>query len=148
MTTSRWFAATVSALLTGACVDSTTTTTNKIPSVPSSPTAPAPAPAAVPTLTAVRLGVAGNAAAVLEPGQTRQLWALGTYSDGSKTDLTNRAQWQTSNPVVVTVSSAGVVSAAGFGAAAISASADERVGTLAVSVTPQVGSRVTLNPSW
>jgi hypothetical protein len=148
--TSRWVTATffamltgVFAMLTGGCGDGAI----KLPSLPAAPSAPAPAVPTVPTLTAIRVGVAGNAEAVFEPGQSKQLWALGTYSNGSEGDLTNRALWQTSNPVVATVSAAGVVSAAGFGGAAISASVDDTVGTLAVSVTPQKGCRLTLSPS-
>src|SRR5215510_14969408 len=77
-----------------------------------SPTVPTPAG---PTLAAIQVGVLGNAEATFGVGQSRQLWALGTNSDGTTTDVTNTATWQTSNPVVATVSPAGVVSTGALG---------------------------------
>ena len=60
----------------------------------------------------VQVGVAGNAEPTFELGQTKQFWALASYSDGATNDVTNSASWQTSNPVVATVSSTGLVTAA------------------------------------
>lgn len=113
------------------------------PSPTGSPTPPASEP---PALTVIRVGVAGNTEPVFQPGQNRQFWALGTYADGSEGDLTNRVLWQTSNPIVATVSAAGVVAADGYGGATITATRDGKQGSLGISVAPQSGCRVTLSP--
>jgi hypothetical protein len=67
------------------------------------------------TLTSVQVGAAGNASTRLQPGQTLQLWALAKYSDGVSSDVTNASTWQSSNPVVATVSSEGTLRAAAAG---------------------------------
>jgi hypothetical protein len=90
--------------------------------------------------------VLGNADAAFEVGQTRQLWALGTNSDGTATDVTNTATWRTSNPVVATVSPAGVVSTGALGGAQITASVRDVVGALGINVSALSGCQLTLNP--
>lgn len=84
----------------------------------SGPSAPTPSG---PAVTAVQVGVAGNAAPMLAPGESKQLFALANGSDGSTQDITNLATWQSSNPVVATVSSGGVLTAAAEGALDVSA---------------------------
>ena len=59
------------------------------------------------TLTSVVVGVPGNLAATVPPGEKLQLFAQAVYSDGSRTDVTNVATWQSSNPVVATESNSG-----------------------------------------
>jgi hypothetical protein len=53
-------------------------------------------------------------------GQTSQLTALATASDGATTDVTKQASWLSSNNIVATVSPTGFVTADGFGQAEIS----------------------------
>ena len=60
----------------------------------------------------LRVGVAGNVAPTIAPGERLQLWAAATYADGASGDVTNAALWQSSNPAVATVSREGLLSAA------------------------------------
>jgi hypothetical protein len=126
-------------MVLGACSSKSTSTAT----APPSPTVLSPTPSG-PTLTAIQVGVLGNADAAFEVGQSRQLWALGTNSDGTATDVTNTATWRTSNPVVATVSPAGVVSTGALGGAQITASVRDVVGSLGISVSTSC--QLTLNP--
>jgi hypothetical protein len=131
----RWtsgFVAVTAVALAWACGDS---------NGPTAPTPPAP-----PTLVSIQVGISGNPAPSFEPGQSRQFFALGAMSDGATQDLTNLALWQSSNPVVATVSSGGLVTAAAEGRVNIMATFDSRVGRLEVEVARPAGCRYTLNP--
>lgn len=79
-------------------------------------------------------------------GTTGQLTATGTYTDGSKNDLTHSATWTSSSPAVMTISSPGVVSAVGLGTTAVSASFSNITGKANLSTSPAVltGIHVTL----
>ena len=81
------------------------------------PSSPSPAAA----VNEIRVGVAGNAPAVVEPGKTAQLYAQAVMSDGTTQDVTNTAAWQTSNPAIATVSPAGLVTTYGQGEVTITA---------------------------
>jgi len=72
------------------------------PTTPTAPVASAPQTPAV-TVTGVKVGVAGNQVPTLVVGGTLQFWAVADYSDGTSQDVTNRATWQSSSPVVATV---------------------------------------------
>ncbi|WP_198152144.1 beta strand repeat-containing protein [Granulicella tundricola] len=61
------------------------------------------------------------AAPVLALGQTQQLTATGTYSDGSTANITTQVQWNSSAPAVATVSGGGLVSSLTTGSAAVTA---------------------------
>src|SRR3982751_6148773 len=58
------------------------------PTQPTTPAAPTPTPGSV---TEVRVGTAGNAATVVAPGVTLQLFAQAVNSDGTVIDVTNVA---------------------------------------------------------
>ena len=85
----------------------------------SSPTAPSERGRATPTVssptaptaTAVTVGVTGNASPTIAPAATLQLWAVATFSDGTSGDVTNTAQWKSSNPAIATISRDGLVTA-------------------------------------
>jgi hypothetical protein len=62
-------------------------------------------------------------------GTNGQLTAIGTYTDGSKNDLTQTVTWASSSPKAIAISSPGVVSAKSIGAANISASLSNITGT-------------------
>jgi len=111
------------------------------PATPTQPTVPA-----APTLTAIVVGVAGNAPATLAPGDKLQLFAQGQYSDGATSDLTNVATWQSTNPVAATVSSGGVLSAATEGEVDVSASYAGRAASLHAQVQ-KPGCQATVSPS-
>ncbi len=68
----------------------------------------------------------------VEVGGSLQLYATGTYSDGSTQDLTATATWISSNPAVVPFNTPGLASALSVGATTVSAS----VGTLAAPAIP------------
>ena len=129
-------------LLAGACSSSsprstTVTGPSSVSSNPSSSTAPAP--------TSIQVGVLGNTPPTLEPGQSKQFWALGSYADGTTSDLTNTATWRTSNPVVATVSAGGMVTGGGLGHADITASVSSVTGGLGLDVG-SLGCRYVVDP--
>jgi len=66
-------------------------------------------------------------------GQTSQLTATATFSDGTTEDVTSKATWQTGNAAFVSVSSTGVVTATGFGQTSISATDQSVTGSLTVA---------------
>lgn len=117
-------------------------------SSPSTPVQPTPPP--VPTTPAVTLssivvGVAGNAPAAIAPGDRLQLFAQAVYSDDSRADVTNTALWQSSNPIVATVSSGGVLTGAAEGSLDVNATYLGRSGSLHADVQ-KPGCLVTLSP--
>jgi len=113
------------------------------PTQPTPPAAPAPAPV---TVTDVRVGTAGNAAPALSPGETLQLFAQATSSDGTFADVTNLAVWQSSNPVVATVSPTGLVTAAVEGTLDVTATYSGKSGSLHADVQ-KPGCKATLSPA-
>jgi Big-like domain-containing protein len=68
----------------------------------------APSAPTSPTVTAIAV----TGASVLDVGQSAQLTATATLSDGSNQNVTPAASWTSSNAKVVTVSAAGVATAA------------------------------------
>jgi Bacterial Ig-like domain (group 2) len=90
------------------------------PSTPASPTG----------TTSVAVGVSGNAPANLAPGETRQLFATATRRDGTTSDVTNLATWQSSNPAIATVSPSGVLAAAAEGSIDVFATYENVRGSL------------------
>ena len=123
------FAATICLALAVACSGSKT------------PTAATPPGA---TVTAVQIGIAGNAPATLVPGETRQLFAMATQGDGTSVDVTNLATWQSSAPGSVTVSPSGLATAAAEGAVDVTATYKSTKGTLRVDVQ---GCAATVSPA-
>ena len=117
---------------------------SKAPTQPTTPPPTAP-PAPTITVTSVVVGVAGQFPATVAPGEKLQLFAQATQSDGSVIDATNVAVWQSSNPVVATISNTGLLSAFAEGALDVSASYQGRTGSLRADVAP-AGCRVTLSP--
>ena len=111
---------------------------------PTQPTPAAPGPAPV-TVTDIRIGTAGNASTTLAPGDRLQLFAQAVNSDGTVNDVTNLAVWQSSNPLVATVSAGGVLTAAAEGALDVSASYSSKSGSLHAEVQ-KPGCAVTLSP--
>ncbi|MGC2170758.1 MAG: Ig-like domain-containing protein, partial [Candidatus Sulfotelmatobacter sp.] len=71
-------------------------------------------------------------------GTTEQLTATGTFSDGSRQDLTNSAAWSSVNPSLVTVGPAGLAAANSVGSTSISATSEELTGSTALTVDPQL----------
>jgi hypothetical protein len=96
---------------------------------PVSPTVPTP-PAA--TLSAVTVtGLSGAAT----PGQTAQLTASASYSDGRNETVTTQATWASTNTAVATVSASGVVAFVALGETDIRATYQSMSGAARVTVT-------------
>jgi hypothetical protein len=74
----------------------------------------------------ISVTISGAPASALQPGQTVQLKATATYSDGVMQDVTAAAAWSTSNAAVFTVSSTGRVAAVAPGQAEAVAALDGR----------------------
>ncbi len=68
-------------------------------------------------------------------GQTEQLAAQASYSDGSTKDVTSLVSWSSSNQTVSTVSAAGLLTTFEAGTAVISAAYQNKTGSLALTVT-------------
>ena len=68
-------------------------------------------------------------------GMTEQYTATGTYSDGSKQNLTSQATWTSSNTSIATVSTTGLATAAATGSTKIQAFLGGLNGSTALTVT-------------
>lgn len=66
---------------------------------------------------------------------TQQLTATLTLSDGSESDVTDSAAWESSDDAVATVSASGLVTAVAVGECTITATAQGKSGTSAITVT-------------
>jgi phospholipase C len=75
------------------------------------------------------------ASAVLSRNAQQQFTATGTYSDGSKQDVTNSAAWISSVPGTASVISSGVVNGSSTGKSTIAATVGSVSGTAAMTVT-------------
>jgi Domain of unknown function (DUF4082)/Bacterial Ig-like domain (group 2) len=75
-------------------------------------------PAAVATLSSIAVTPASSTNLV---GATQQFTATGTYSDGSKQNLTSQAAWTSSNTAVATINASGLATAVSAGSTTISA---------------------------
>jgi Putative binding domain, N-terminal len=82
-----------------------------------------------PTVTSVT--VTGAAPA---QGSSSQFNAVAALSDGSTSTVTSQATWQTSNPLILTVTSAGVVTGVSGGTADVSAIYRQVRGSMTVNV--------------
>lgn len=84
------------------------------------------------TLTALTITPASPS---LAKGATRQLTAMGAYSDGTSRDLTGSVTWTSSAPAVASVNAAGLVAGVAAGAATISATSGGVTAQTPVTVT-------------
>ena len=98
-------------------------------STPSSP--PPPPPPAAPTITGVQ--VTGFSAA-LKPGETLQLAATATLSNGTSETVTSQASWRSENTNVAMVSAAGLVTAITAGTTEVRASYQNVSGGVMVEI--------------
>jgi hypothetical protein len=99
---------------------------------PTSP--PPPPPGGGTTVTPVRVQV--TVPGEIPPGQSVQLSAQGTYTDGSRPDVTDRVQWSSSAPDVLEVSATGLASARQLGESTIAARLGGPSATARVFVVP------------
>jgi len=82
----------------------------------------------------MKVGTAGNIATPLVPGETRQLWAVATAADGSTSDVSNVAVWQSSDPSIASISTTGLLKAAIEGAVNVSATYQKVTGSLELAI--------------
>lgn len=83
----------------------------------------------------------------LPVGETRQLTATGNFSDGSVQNLTQSATWTSSGLAIASVNTQGVVTAAGVGAAQVSATSQGITGSASVTVAQPVLLTITISPN-
>ncbi|HUO83641.1 MAG TPA: Ig-like domain-containing protein [Thermoanaerobaculia bacterium] len=99
-----------------------------------------------PLSSVVSLEITGTAT-LTSDAETSQLTATATLSDGTRHDVTSPATWVSSNPEVVTVSDAGLVTAMAGGPATIKATYQGTSGTHDVTIRRQRGARRPGTPS-
>lgn len=83
-------------------------------------------------LTAIAVSAAASS---VEVGNTVQFAAQGTYSDGSKSDITKKVTWTSSDTTLATVSAQGVATAVAAGVVSVKATADGKEGLASLTVT-------------
>ena len=93
---------------------------------------PSSAPPPAKTLTSV---VVTPASAALQVGAAQQFAAAAKYSDGSTTDVSTAASWQTASQAQARVSSIGLVTGVASGATSVTASFSGMSGTATLTVT-------------
>jgi hypothetical protein len=77
--------------------------------------------------------VSGNGA-LTGTGQTSQLTATATLSDGSTQDVTSKVTWTPANSGIATVSPAGLVTAVGFGTTTVTATYQGVSGQISITL--------------
>ncbi|MGE5207443.1 MAG: Ig-like domain-containing protein [Chlamydiota bacterium] len=91
--------------------------------------------------------VVAPGAPVLPILSMKQLYAVGTFSDGSVQDLTNAVTWWSNSSRVATVSHSGLVSSNATGSATISATLGTTRGAAVLQVSPVTVDSVTVQPA-
>ncbi len=84
----------------------------------------------------------------LPKGTTEQLTATGLYSDGSKFDLTQLAQWGTSPANTAAINSTGNLTGTAIGTAQITAQYQKVTGNASVTVAPPIVVSIAVTPGW
>jgi hypothetical protein len=96
-----------------------------------SPTSPTPVPLTITVVT-----ISGNSR-LTAPGQTSQLTAVATMSDGSTKDITKTVPWRTVHGDVATISQTGLVTAVDFGEAEYDVNSPGNRGPFSIFVLPR-----------
>jgi hypothetical protein len=100
----------------------------------SSPTGPTPT-VTVPPVTVTAVTITGTAT-LTTIGESAQLAAAVDFSNGSTQDQTNAIQWQSSDPLVASVTTGGLVTATGGGTTSVRATYQQVTGVKQVQVLP------------
>ena len=103
-------------------------------------------PTPVPSVARVDVGVLGSAPAIVQPGQTLQLYAVAADTGGVTTDVTNLAQWASANTATAVVSAGGLVTGVAPGVAIVRATYGSASGTLEANVKVLACAASTLSP--
>jgi hypothetical protein len=91
-----------------------------------------------PTLNSISIISSG---ASIPLGENQQLFATGTYNDGSKRDLTSSVQWASSDPTILSLSGLGMATADSLGSVTVTATS----GTISATNQLQVGTAVVVS---
>ena len=83
----------------------------------------------------------------LPVGDTLQLGAMGTFTDGSLQDLTSSVNWTSSSPGVATVQSSGMVTGLATGSATVTASSGNVKAVETLTISAPVLSSLALSPA-
>jgi len=86
------------------------------------------------------------AAPSVAAGHTEQFTATGTYSNGTKQNLTSTASWTSSATTIATVSSGGLATSLAQGTATITATSGTITGTATLTVTAVVLASIAVTP--
>jgi hypothetical protein len=110
----------IATVLIGGCGGSGGGSTHLASVPPASPTPPRPLPFTVTVVMisgngVIDIGTAYRTGRLTAPGQTTQLSAIATLSDGSLRDVTTNAKWWSDKSSVATISQTGLVTAVDFG---------------------------------
>ncbi|MEN0059951.1 MAG: Ig-like domain-containing protein, partial [Bdellovibrio sp.] len=97
-----------------------------------------------PQLSSIQISPAN---ATVAPGLTQQMTAVGVYTDGSQSNITNNVTWSSSNPSVATVNSAGLISALGQGSTVITATQGSTSQQIALNVGPAALASIQITPN-
>jgi len=97
-----------------------------------------------PALSSILIAPASTTLAI---GQTKQLNATGTYTDGTTQDITGTVTWSSSSQSNATVNASGVVTAESIGQATITATSGSLSATATVSVTGSMLASIAVAPS-
>ncbi len=80
-------------------------------------------------------------------GLTEQFTATGTYTDGTKKNLTSSVTWASSNSTAATISTAGLATAKATGASTIKATDGTLAASTTLTVTPAALTSIALTPA-
>jgi uncharacterized protein YjdB len=102
-----------------------------------------------PTPQVTLVSIAVSAPKNLVVGDTRQLIATGTYSDGTTADITSTVTWASSDTSVATISASGLVAGVAAGTTNITASMAGVTSPVVVlnMVAPAIPASITIQPS-
>ena len=82
----------------------------------------------------------------LPKGETQQLSAVGTFSDGSQKTITESAAWSVAPTGIATISATGLVKGQAVGAAKVTADFDSIRGSDPLTVSPAIVVSISLSP--
>ena len=88
-----------------------------------------------------------SGSAVIPVGDTLQLTAMATLTDGTTQDMTSSVNWTSSAPGVVTVKSSGLAAGVAVGSAGVTASSGSISGAASLSVSAPVLASLSLSPA-
>jgi hypothetical protein len=83
----------------------------------------------------------------LPVGESEQLTATGSFTDGTSQNLTQSAIWSSSNPAIASISPTGKVVATTVGTATITASSGSVAGSASLTVTPPAAIALNIVPA-